>query len=407
MPAHENLIDAFAAGVYLLFGIVYLDLARRRHGQTGPIWLAAACFGALAVDLTGMLIRLRVPDRDPALAAFNLGAAALTTIFLRELAGAMVGRRPRIATRTLEWIAVPLAAAAGGSGVAVLGFAAFTAMLALLGGALAVTTRMPSQGPPEARLVAVGFATLIGCLVADVLMMMGVIPRLFGLPVIGFVVFFLTAAVAVNRRAERERLELEQLRAELEGRVEERTRDLSEANARLAEASRTDALTGLLNRRGFLAAWEAEAPRGRRSGRPTTLVLADLDGFKSINDSAGHLAGDELLRRVAAALAGAVRAQDAVARWGGEEFILMLPETDLEGGVEVAEKLRRSIAALRLDVGGPEPLGVTASFGIAEHLPGERLERAVARADAALYRAKHAGRDRVEAAARTPPATAG
>lgn len=407
MPALENLIDAFAAGVYLLFGIVYLDLARRRHGQTGPIWLAAACFGALAVDLTGMMIRFRVPEPEPVFVAINLGAAALTSVFLRELAGAMVGRRPGFATRTLELIAVPLAAAAGGTGVTALGLAAFTAMLALLISAFVVTTRMPSAGPPEARLVAVGFATLIGCLAADVLMLMGAIPRFFGLPVIGFVVFFLTAAVAVNRRAERERVELEQLRTELEGRVEERTRDLREANTRLAEASRTDALTGLLNRRGFLAAWELETPRGRRSGRPTTLVLADLDGFKSINDSAGHLAGDELLRRVAEALAEAVRAQDVVARWGGEEFILMLPETALEGGVEVAEKLRRSIAAVRLDVGGAEALGVTASFGIAEHLPGERLERTVAAADAALYRAKHAGRDRVEAPARPPPAAAG
>lgn len=407
MPTLENLIDAFAAGVYLLFGIVYLDLARRRHGQTGPIWLAAACFGALAVDVTGMMIRFRVPEPEPLFVAINLGAAALTSVFLRELAGAMVERRPGVATRTLELIAVPLAAAAGGTGVTALGLAAFTAMLALLISAFVVTTRMPSAGPPEARLVAVGFATLIGCLAADVLMLMGAIPRFFGLPVIGFVVFFLTAAVAVNRRAERERVELEQLRTELEGRVEERTRDLSEANTRLAEASRTDALTGLLNRRGFLAAWELEAPRGRRSGRPTTLVLADLDGFKSINDSAGHLAGDELLRRVAAALAEAVRAQDVVARWGGEEFILMLPETTLEGGVEVAEKLRRSIAAVRLDVGGAEALGVTASFGIAEHLPGERLERTVAAADAALYRAKHAGRDRVEAPARPPPAAAG
>lgn len=407
MPAHENLIDAFAAGVYLLFGIVYLDLARRRRGQGGPVWLAAACFGALAVDLTGMMIRERMPERDPALAAVNLGAVALTTIFLRELAGAMVARRPRLATRSLEGIAVPLAAAAGGSGVAVLGIAALTTLLALLVGAFAVTTRMPSQGPPEARLVAVGFATLIGCLVADVLMMMGVIPRLFGLPVIGFVVFFLTAAVAVNRRAERERLELEQLRTELEGRVEERTRDLSEANARLAEASRTDALTGLLNRRGFLAAWEADTPRRRRSGRPTTLVLADLDGFKAINDDAGHLAGDEVLRRVGTALTEGLRAQDVVARWGGEEFLLMLPETSLEGGVEVAEKLRRSIAALGGAFEGAPPVRTTASFGVAEHAPGERLEQTVAAADAALYRAKDAGRDRVETTPRRSPGVAG
>jgi diguanylate cyclase (GGDEF)-like protein len=225
--------------------------------------------------------------------------------------------------------------------------------------------------------------------------------------VVGFVTLFLATAVAMNRRAERERLELERLRAELAERVDERTRDLVEANARLAEASRTDALTGLLNRRGFLAAWEAEAARSRRSGRPTTLVLADLDGFKAVNDAAGHLAGDELLRRAARALAAEIRAQDVVGRWGGEEFNLLLPETALAGGVEVAEKLRRSIAEVRADPAGGGPLRVTASFGVAEHAPGERLERTVAAADAALYRAKAAGRDRVETAPRRTPEGAG
>jgi diguanylate cyclase (GGDEF)-like protein len=394
----EDVVDAFAAGVYLLFGVVYLDLARRRHGQGGPLWLAAACFGALTVDLTGMMARHRLPERDALLHAVNLGAAALTTVFLRELASSLARERSGFATRALESLSVPLAAGAALAGSPPLALGAFALILLLLGGALVTTARIPRGGAPEAMLVAVGFAILLFCLIGDVLMLVGVLPRLFGLPVAGFVSFFLAAAIATNRRSERERIELEQLRAELEGRVDERTRELSAANARLAEASRTDTLTGLLNRRGFLAAWEADRARASRSGRPSTLVLADLDRFKEVNDSAGHLVGDALLQRVAAAFAEILRAQDVAARWGGEEFIFLLPETALAGGIEVAEKLRRTLADRQFECEGTAAIRITASFGVAEHVPGERLERTVAAADAALYRAKDAGRNRVEAA---------
>ena len=161
------------------------------------------------------------------------------------------------------------------------------------------------------------------------------------------------------------------------------------------EAAFTDHLTGLANRRRFERQLEREVARTERYGRPFCLLLVDIDNFKEVNDTYGHDAGDEVLRRVANVIQSGTRGIDTDARIGGDEFAVILPETDLVRGLEVAERLRAAIAALDLGPAGR----VTASLGVAE-LPacartGEELRTA---ADAALYEAKRGGRDRAATA---------
>ena len=171
-------------------------------------------------------------------------------------------------------------------------------------------------------------------------------------------------------------------------------------NARLhAETvalSITDALTGLANRRHLFRQLEQEVARAARFRTQVSVVMLDLDHFKHLNDASGHLAGDAVLRQVAEVLRGQVRRVDVVARYGGEEFCLVLPQVGKTDAVEVAEKLRRSIAEQAF---GAWPAGhITASAGVA-HLPGDAttLEGLLEAADAALYASKHRGRNRVTA----------
>jgi diguanylate cyclase (GGDEF)-like protein len=162
-------------------------------------------------------------------------------------------------------------------------------------------------------------------------------------------------------------------------------------------------LTGLLRREAILERLEIELHRAQRYARPLTVALADLDHFKDVNDRFGHLAGDSLLKRIAEALGASLRDTDAVGRYGGEEFLLVLPETGLGGALAAAEKTRRAVEAVRLRMDDGSEVSVTISIGLAElaalDSPGKASARdMIAAADAALYRAKHGGRGRIEAA---------
>jgi diguanylate cyclase (GGDEF)-like protein len=162
----------------------------------------------------------------------------------------------------------------------------------------------------------------------------------------------------------------------------------------LDKLSRTDPLTGLSNRRALLQSLERERQRGDRLGRPFSVILLDVDHFKRFNDRHGHEVGDRVLVGVAGALRGGAREVDEVARWGGEEFLVLLPECETSGAEELAARLQERIRAL--EVAGDEgPLKVTATLGVATRRSGEDVDAVVRRADAALYRGKEAGRDRV------------
>jgi diguanylate cyclase (GGDEF)-like protein len=163
----------------------------------------------------------------------------------------------------------------------------------------------------------------------------------------------------------------------------------------LKAAARTDAKTGLLN----VTAWQREAEAAiataLRHKEPLALLLADVDHFKNVNDTFGHLAGDEVLRALAAEFIQLVRECDYVGRFGGEEFVVLLPKTRAEEACRIAERLRRGACVVQV-LAGDAVLGVTISIGVAtlgEH--GQDLSELLAAADLALYRAKHTGRDRV------------
>ena len=159
-----------------------------------------------------------------------------------------------------------------------------------------------------------------------------------------------------------------------------------------------DGLTGLANRRAASDALHAEAARAERLETQLSVVLADLDEFKEVNDLHGHAVGDEVMRVVAEVLRETLRESDVAGRWGGEEFLLLLPGADEEGAAQLAERVRVALAARSIpSVPG---LRVTASFGVAEYAGETNTEQLLEAADGALYRAKRAGKDRVERAAR-------
>ena len=167
-------------------------------------------------------------------------------------------------------------------------------------------------------------------------------------------------------------------------------RGLHAANRELAALATEDPLTGLLNRRAFLRAAERDRALAARTGAPLSVVMLDLDHFKAINDRYGHAVGDEVLRATAAALTGASRKTDRVARLGGEEFVLWLPDTPAAGAALLADKVRARLAEIAV----PGFDGrLTASAGVAA-FTGESLTDLLRRADAALYRAKDLGRNR-------------
>ena len=166
----------------------------------------------------------------------------------------------------------------------------------------------------------------------------------------------------------------------------------------LAIAARTDALTGLPNRRQLIELMQYEAARTAREGGSFALLMADLDDFKAINDRYGHSAGDAVLREVARRLRETVRRHDTVARWGGEEFLLLLPASTGAGAMALADKLRERVAGEPFEVGhGRGPVNVTVTIGCSECRPGMALEDCIRVADAALYRGKHAGKNRAVA----------
>jgi diguanylate cyclase (GGDEF)-like protein len=169
------------------------------------------------------------------------------------------------------------------------------------------------------------------------------------------------------------------------------------ANTRLEALATTDPLTGLPNHRALVAALDHEVGRAHRYGRPCAVLFLDLDHFKALNDAYGHTAGDTALRELAGVVRSTLRGVDLLGRWGGEEFVALLPETDAAGALDAAERVRAAVAACTLTVGGGTHL--TCSLGIAAYPHNaEDRDSLVAAADQAMYVAKCLGRNQVRAA---------
>ena len=169
---------------------------------------------------------------------------------------------------------------------------------------------------------------------------------------------------------------------------------LQDLNESLRIASTQDPLTGLFNRRLMLDRLQNEAALTKRRRNLFSVLMIDIDHFKKVNDTWGHHAGDVALTMVASALQMAVRASDVCARWGGEEFLVLLPDTNATGGLEIAGRLLCAIRGLRVPQ-MPADRNLTVSIGLAQHGCNDDLNETLMRADHALYAAKAAGRDRV------------
>ncbi|MGK7928390.1 MAG: diguanylate cyclase [Spirulina sp.] len=174
------------------------------------------------------------------------------------------------------------------------------------------------------------------------------------------------------------------------------TRDkLKKALAELEKLATTDPLTGISNRRYLLALGEREFRRVCRYNRPFSILMLDLDRFKNINDTYGHEIGDDVLKKIAKVTANALRSVDSFGRFGGEEFVVLLPETNLKDAIEVAERIGQNIAEMQF-FHLEKMIGVTTSIGVSSYQVGDRrIDDIIRRADKGLYQAKRSGRNRV------------
>jgi diguanylate cyclase (GGDEF)-like protein len=172
-------------------------------------------------------------------------------------------------------------------------------------------------------------------------------------------------------------------------------RTLEIANKRLETVANYDSLTGLLNRSSLMARMKLEASRSSEDSSPLCGIMIDVDLFKNINDSYGHLAGDAVLRGLGKCLRSQLRKVDFAGRYGGEEFFLILTGTDIEQAVNIAGRVKASVKEMSVSLEGQESLSVTISMGVSLYRIGEDIKEWIARADAAMYRSKDMGRDAI------------
>lgn len=198
--------------------------------------------------------------------------------------------------------------------------------------------------------------------------------------------------LSINERFERQLKRIGKV-ARISDRYQEMMRDLNEA---LREASHRDPLTGLYNRRMVMERLREETAMVVAGGSPYAIAMIDVDHFKRVNDQFGHEVGDRVLVEMAQALASRLQGDELCARWGGEEFMLILPNTGIERARQVVENLQVHVRQVPLVI-AEQQLWLTVSVGVALYQPGENFSAAIDRADRALYRAKQLGRDRVYA----------
>jgi len=189
-------------------------------------------------------------------------------------------------------------------------------------------------------------------------------------------------------------IELQEYGRTLEAKVKERTEHLNQALTRVEELANTDVLTGLFNRRKLNEILTAALTRSRRYDRPLSVIIFDIDHFKRINDTYGHQIGDTVLKELAQTVAANIRESDSLARWGGEEFVIVAPESPLAQAAELAEKIRRVVDGHPF----PDVGHVTISLGVPAYTPHDSLDTLMTRVDKALYQAKSGGRNRVDMA---------
>ena len=272
----------------------------------------------------------------------------------------------------------------------------FFAVAPLLAAALALVARRIRARDREALFVGVGMAVLGAGIVHDALVDRNYFlnPRI---GVYGFGFLVVGMSLALGNRFQRALRERDALTRDLEARVETRTHELSVAYQQMQELALRDGLTQLLNRRAIRDRAASELARARRQGTAFAVAIIDIDHFKSINDTCGHAAGDQVLMQVARRLAKAVRTSDDVGRWGGEEFVVLMPDTDRDAAAVAGERLRALIADMPVTLTDASARTVTVSVGLmaidAASGSSPDLDALIGYADDALYRAKADGRN--------------
>ena len=210
-------------------------------------------------------------------------------------------------------------------------------------------------------------------------------PTVVAAAYVGMVVVVLLSSTFLTTRVQSTREHLRRQKAELARALEQ-----------IRQLATHDDLTGLLNRRAMLDRMQLEQHRSLRSGSPLLIAQLDIDHFKAVNDTHGHAAGDLVLQSFADTVRRNVRDTDVLARWGGEEFVLLLCDTPAADAVALMERLRQAVQAMQVPVPqGGQPITVTVSIGLARHAPADPLAGTLERADRALYAAKAGGRNRV------------
>ncbi|MCD4774945.1 MAG: GGDEF domain-containing protein [Candidatus Aegiribacteria sp.] len=353
-------MDGLGAGVFLIFFAARLDIWRHRPERLANLWLAAVAFSALIVNFTAIFLKAAEAGGHPIVVMFNLIGVAGVVVSLLELVFSLAETSPPRLIRGLEFILLPLTVLRISQNTVMI----IVALLLLV--TLFKAIKSASQGNADARGVLWGLAVLLICLVSDIVHELGLANVPNFLPVLGFIVFFLMATHAINSHLAKEE-----------------------------SSARTDPLTGMLNRRGFLELSRLVVSIAERSARSFSIIMIDLDHFKRVNDKFGHAMGDRVLQEIASILLRGVRDQDILARWGGEEVIVLLPDTGVNGANALGEKIRTSVE--ELETWHDETrICVTLSLGISQYHRGEPLTDTIQRADNALYRAKSSGRNRVE-----------
>lgn len=316
--------------------------------ERGPLLWAwtAASLGGMALIYAAIRSGWSLRFADPSLTAVQIAFAIATAATGYAQAGALRGAVFPVLTLILMFGMFQLRAR---SAHALAGYA-----LAWFGSVMtAMALRRPELYPPA---VEVGHFVMLACM----------------LPAVAT----LTARLSRIRR-----------------RLSDQREELARALVQLQAIATRDELTGLPNRRQMQALMDQELLRSQRQGYSFCIALLDLDHFKHVNDAHGHAGGDAVLRAFAHTAQATLRATDVLARWGGEEFLALLPDTATPPAIAGMERLREQVAALRVEFGGAS-IAVTVSIGLTSHHPGDTLEQTLERADALLYQAKSGGRNR-------------
>jgi diguanylate cyclase len=320
------------------------------HGQRGAALWAWTAFslGGMAAIYAAIRSGWSLRFRDPSLTALQIAFAISADALGYALAGPLRGACFPVLTLILMFGMFQLRARSA--------YALSLFALAWFGGVMAVmAVAHPASYPPA---VEIGHFVMLACM----------------LPAVAV----LTSRLSRIRR-----------------RLSEQREELARALAQLQAIATRDELTGLPNRRQMQALMDQELLRSLRHHHDFCIAVVDLDHFKRINDQHGHAAGDTVLRAFAQAGQAALRATDVLSRWGGEEFLVLLPDTAMPPALAALERLRQQTAALQIGVGSGAPLSVTVSIGLTGHRRGDTLAQTLERADRLLYRAKAEGRNRI------------